>query len=136
MKWIIEYVNGKQLIEGKDIWDLSNQSLIKRIYLTDGRNEFGFLMNGFFFLNNKKIDLKLNLNDFELIPFKFKTGAMKFSPNFSNNSIISWNIGFKLQNVDEMQEYTLKVMHNYQIFIEAVKKDKFGETNHKNIRLQ
>lgn len=136
MQWVIEYINGKKLIETKDIWDLSNKSLIKRIYLTDSRNEFGFLANGFFFINNQKIDLKLNLNNFDLIPFQFKTGAMKFSSNFSDNSIVAWNIGFKLQNSDETQEYILKVMNNYQIFIEATKKDKFGEVIHKNIRLQ
>lgn len=136
MKWIIEYINGKQLIEGKDIWDLSNKSLIKKIYLTDGQSEFGFLMNGLFFINNQKINLKLNFNDFELIPFQFKTGAMKFSSSFSNNSIVAWNVGFKLKNNDETQEYTLKVMYNYQIFIEASKKDKFGEITRKNIRLQ
>jgi hypothetical protein len=136
MKWTIEYINGKQLIEGKDIWDLSNKSLIKRIYLTDGRNEFGFLANGFFFINNQKIDLKLDLFNFEFIPFCFKTGAMKFAPGISNNDIVAWNIGFKLQNTDEIQEYTLKVMCNHQIFIEAMKKNKSGEISHKNIRLQ
>lgn len=136
MNWIIELTNGKKLIENKDTWDLSNLNLIKRIYLTDGKNEYGFFISGLFFINNQTFDFKIKLDNFQMQPFQFKTGAIKFSSSFSiENNIIAWNIGYKLYNDEEYQEYALKVMYNYQIFFEANKKDNIKE-NIRKIRLQ
>jgi len=136
LNWIIELINGKKIIENKDTWDLPNLNLVKRIYLTDGKNEYGFFISGLFFINNQTFDFKIKLDNFKMQPFQFKTGAIKFSPSFSaENDIIAWNIGYKLYNNEEQQEYILKVMYNYQIFLEASKKDKMSKDIRK-IRLQ
>ena len=129
MKWIIELYTGKKIIEGKDLWDISIP--FKRIYLTDGTNEYGFFPNGLFFINNKIFDFKIKIDDC-IIPIQFKTGMMKFSPSFSKkNDIVCWNIGFECGDY----KYILRVMYNYQIFLEATKKEN-DIINNRTIKLQ
>lgn len=132
MDWRIELINGKELIEGASIWDISKP--IKRIYFTDNINEYGFLNSGKFFINNKILDFKIDIDDFKMEPFQFKTGVMRFSPSIlKNNEIVAWNVGYKLINKNELQEYKMTIMNNNQIFFEATRKN---GADFKKIRLQ
>jgi hypothetical protein len=57
---------------------------------------------------------------------------MKFSPSFSKkNDIVCWNIGFECGDY----KYILRVMYNYQIFLEATKKEN-DIINNRTIKLQ
>lgn len=135
MKWIIEFFNGKQFIEGKDNWDVSNIYAIKRIYFKNKNNIFGFYVNGNFFINNKIFDFKININN-DIIPFQYKTGILQFSNVLNNNNIIAWNIGYKIL-CDFNYEYTMVIKNNHDIFFKAIKRDLQNNIiNIKEIKLQ
>lgn len=121
MQWVIEFVNGNKLIENNNMWDLSNISLIKRIYFIDKHNVFGFYTNGHFFINNKIFDFKISINN-NITPFQYKTGIMHFSNEINKKNIVAWNIGYKI-SCDFNYEYTMIIKNNYKIFFKAVKKD-------------
>lgn len=123
LKWTIEFINGKKIIENIGVWDLSNKHLIKRIYFTDGNNEFGFFMNGNFFINNKTFNFKIKIDNIvDIDPFQYKTGMLQFAYNINKNNIIAWNIGYKIK-YNENYEYIMIINPNYEIFFKAIKKD-------------
>jgi hypothetical protein len=120
LHWVIEYFNGCAFQEGKHCFEINNQHLIDKIYFFNGKEQYGFYyQNGQFFINNIIYDLKINVDNFKLTPFQSKTGKMTLEPKNSQQSIYSWNIGYRLENLDESYEYKMIITHNNEVFLDA-----------------
>lgn len=136
MKWIIEFINGNQIVEDKINFKLIEKNNFKKIYFFDGKNQYGFYSNGKFFINNQTFDFKIKIADYELIPFQNKTGMLLFNQNNQKNDIFSWNIGYKLKNNEKIYEYKMIILKNKEIYFEALEFNLNNEIiNNKKIKL-
>lgn len=121
MNWNIEYNNGILLSEENNKFEIKDKHLVKRIFFSDKKNRYGFYLNGVFFINNIDFDLKIKIDNFNLIPIQYKTCETIFNCKI-DSKIISWNIGYKLINDKKHFEYIMSI-NNSNVFLLARKYD-------------
>ena len=127
MKLIIELNNGIELTNS-NIIDFEK---IKKIYLTDEKNRYGFFRDGKFFINRYTFDFKIDIANFDMKLLNNTTGCLVLGTN-SHNYI--YNIGYEL--VNETEKFIYKLMINKEIYFSAQHYKNDELINNKKIKLQ
>ena len=99
MDYFIEYFNGLIIPYNK----YYNKHNIKRVYLKNNDEKYGFLYDGKFFINNNIFDFKNKMDDFNIV--NDKTNKIILGKNINE---ITYNIGFEFKN-DIYEKYILNI---------------------------
>lgn len=130
--WVIEYIDGKSISENEMNFTNVNKENIKAFYFQNGSERYGFLNNGFFFINNTEFDFKIKKYPHKIIQFK----SASILTNGENN-IDSWNLGFEVYVKDGYEKYMMCINKDESIYFIAKKVNfKLNNIDDRKIRLQ